>query len=61
MEDVEFDLGKGFEASSLPVGFPARKPSVFLIKRGVKKPVMPDHPPPVLTPPALLGPVPSSL
>lgn len=46
MEDVEFDLGKGLEVSSLAVGLPARKPSVFLIKRGVKKPVIPDHPQP---------------
>lgn len=37
MEDVEFDLGKGLGVSSLAAGFPARKPSVFLIKRGVKK------------------------
>lgn len=33
MEDVELDLGKGFEVSSLAVGLPARKPSVFLINR----------------------------
>lgn len=43
MEDVELDLGKGFEVSSLAVGLPARKPSVFLINRGVKKPVIPDR------------------